>query len=91
MPGGRNTGADRCDDQEIDDAVAAKETKSFRCNCMKPVPSQPIEWCPSPCSHIGWERPLAQSRGLSRAAGHLEGAEAVRRTVKASKQLGIRY
>ena len=33
----------------------------------------------------------AQGRGLPRAAGHAQGAEAVRRTVKAAKQLGIRY
>ena len=60
---------------------------------MKPVPSQP-ESIGVPV-HVAiimdgngrW----AQSRGLSRAAGHAEGSEAVRRTVKASKQLGIRY
>ena len=60
---------------------------------MKPVPSQP-ESSGVPV-HVAiimdgngrW----AQSRGLSRAAGHAEGSEAVRRTVKASKQLGIRY
>ena len=33
----------------------------------------------------------AQARGLPRTAGHAQGAEAVRRTVKASKQLGVRY
>lgn len=33
----------------------------------------------------------AQARGLPRAAGHAQGAEAVRRTVKAAKKLGIRY
>lgn len=33
----------------------------------------------------------AQARGLSRAAGHAQGAEAVRRTVKAAMHLGIRY
>ena len=60
---------------------------------MKPVPSQP-ESSGIPV-HVAiimdgngrW----AQSRGLSRAAGHAEGSEAVKRTVKASKQLGIRY
>ena len=60
---------------------------------MKPVPSQPE---PSGIPvHVGiimdgngrW----AQSRGLPRAAGHAQGAEAVRRTVKAAKILGIRY
>jgi undecaprenyl diphosphate synthase len=60
---------------------------------MKPVPSQP-ESNGDPV-HVAiimdgngrW----AQARGLPRAAGHAQGAEAVRRTVKASKQLGIRY
>ena len=33
----------------------------------------------------------AKARGLPRVAGHTEGAEAVRRTVKAASQLGIRY
>jgi len=60
---------------------------------MKPVPTQPE---PSGIPvHVGiimdgngrW----AQSRGLPRAAGHAQGAEAVRRTVKAAKSLGIRY
>ena len=60
---------------------------------MKFVPTQPE---PSGIPvHVGiimdgngrW----AQSRGLPRAAGHAEGAEAVRRTVKAAKNLGIRY
>ena len=60
---------------------------------MKPVPSQPeSNGVPVHVAIImdGNGR-WAQSRGLSRAAGHAEGAEAVRRTVKASKQLGIRY
>ncbi|HCH57198.1 MAG TPA: isoprenyl transferase [Rhodospirillaceae bacterium] len=60
---------------------------------MKPVPSQPeSNGVPVHVAIImdGNGR-WAQSRGLSRAAGHLEGAEAVRRTVEASKQLGIRY
>ena len=60
---------------------------------MKPVPTQPE---PSGIPvHVAiimdgngrW----AQSRGLPRAAGHAQGAEAVRRTVKAAKHLGIRY
>ena len=33
----------------------------------------------------------AKAKGLPRVAGHTEGAEAVRRTVKAASQLGIRY
>src|SRR5690606_1931629 len=33
----------------------------------------------------------ARARGLPRAAGHRQGAEAVRRTVRAAGQLGIRY
>ena len=33
----------------------------------------------------------AQARGLPRAAGHAQGAEAVRRTVKSAKKLGISY
>lgn len=33
----------------------------------------------------------ANARGLPRLAGHAEGAAAVRRTVEASKQLGLRY
>mgnify|MGYP001225837504 CR=1 FL=1 len=60
---------------------------------MKPVPSQPdSNGVPVHVAIImdGNGR-WAQSRGLSRAAGHAEGSEAVRRTVKASKQLGIRY
>ena len=60
---------------------------------MKPVPSQP-ESSGTPV-HVAiimdgngrW----AQSRGLPRAAGHAQGAEAVRRTVKAAKVLGVRY
>ena len=60
---------------------------------MKPVPSQPdSNGVPVHVAIImdGNGR-WAQSRGLSRAAGHAEGSEAVKRTVKASKQLGIRY
>lgn len=60
---------------------------------MKPVPSQP-ESTGIPV-HVAiimdgngrW----AKARGLPRAAGHAQGAEAVRRTVKAASQLGIRY
>ena len=33
----------------------------------------------------------AQARGLPRIAGHRRGAEAVRRTVEAAAELGIRY
>ncbi|MEC8288087.1 MAG: undecaprenyl diphosphate synthase family protein, partial [Pseudomonadota bacterium] len=33
----------------------------------------------------------AQAQGLPRAAGHAQGAEAVRRTVKSAKKLGISY
>ena len=33
----------------------------------------------------------ASARGLPRLAGHAEGAKAVRRTVEASKKLGLRY
>lgn len=60
---------------------------------MKPVPSQP-EANGTPV-HVAiimdgngrW----ARSRGLPRIAGHRQGAEAVRRTIKASRELGIRY
>ena len=60
---------------------------------MKPVPTQP-ESSGTPV-HVAiimdgngrW----AQARGLPRAAGHAQGAEAVRRTVKAAKVLGARY
>ncbi|MGB0631551.1 MAG: isoprenyl transferase [Alphaproteobacteria bacterium] len=60
---------------------------------MKPVPTQPeSNGVPVHVAIImdGNGR-WAQSRGLPRAAGHAQGAEAVRRTVKAAKQLGIRY
>jgi len=33
----------------------------------------------------------AQARGLPRAAGHREGGEAVKRTVRAAAELGISY
>jgi undecaprenyl diphosphate synthase len=60
---------------------------------MKPVPTQP-ESSGTPV-HVAiimdgngrW----AQARGLPRAAGHAQGAEAVRRTVKAAKAVGVRY
>jgi undecaprenyl diphosphate synthase len=60
---------------------------------MKPVPTQP-ESSGTP-AHVAiimdgngrW----AQARGLPRAAGHAQGAEAVRRTVKAAKAVGVRY
>ena len=60
---------------------------------MKPVPSQPeSNGVPIHVAIImdGNGR-WAQARGLSRAAGHAQGAEAVRRTVKAAMHLGIRY
>lgn len=60
---------------------------------MKPVPSQPdSSGIPVHVAIImdGNGR-WAQARGLPRAAGHAQGAEAVRRTVKAAKALGIRY
>lgn len=60
---------------------------------MKPVPTQPES--PRLPVHVAiimdgngrW----AQARGYPRIAGHRQGAEAVRRTIKAAKQLGIRY
>ena len=60
---------------------------------MKPVPGQPeSNGVPIHVAIImdGNGR-WAQARGLPRATGHAEGAEAVRRTVKAAKNLGIRY
>ena len=60
---------------------------------MKPVPSQPeSNGVPIHVAIImdGNGR-WAQTRGLPRAAGHAQGAEAVVRTVKAAKYLGIRY
>jgi len=60
---------------------------------MKPVPSHPGTAVPP--SHVGiimdgngrW----AQARGLPRVAGHRQGAEAVRATVKAAIQNGVQY
>ena len=60
---------------------------------MKPVPTQP-ETSGIPV-HVAiimdgngrW----AKAKGLPRAAGHAQGAEAVRRTVKAASDLGIQY
>ena len=60
---------------------------------MKPVPSQPeSNGIPVHVAIImdGNGR-WAQARGLPRVAGHAQGAEAVRRTVKAASALGIRY
>lgn len=60
---------------------------------MKPVPTQPeSNGIPEHVAIImdGNGR-WAKSRGLPRAAGHAQGAEAVRRTVKAASALGIRY
>ena len=60
---------------------------------MKPVPTQPeSNGIPVHVAIImdGNGR-WAKAKGLPRAAGHAQGAEAVRRTVKAASQLGIRY
>ena len=60
---------------------------------MKPLPTQPISnGIPVHVAIImdGNGR-WAKARGLPRAAGHAQGAEAVRRTVKAASDLGIRY
>lgn len=60
---------------------------------MKPLPTQPISnGIPVHVAIImdGNGR-WAKARGLHRAAGHAQGAEAVRRTVKAASDLGIRY
>lgn len=60
---------------------------------MKPVPSVPeSERFPVHVAIImdGNGR-WAQARGLPRIAGHRQGAEAVRRTVKAARELGVRY
>ena len=60
---------------------------------MKPVPIQP-EFNGTP-EHVAiimdGNRRWAEARGLPRALGHTQGAEAVRRTVKGASQLGIRY
>ncbi len=61
---------------------------------MKPVPSHSGS-PPAPPEHVAiimdgngrW----AKARNLPRAAGHQQGAEAVRRTVRASVDLGISY
>ncbi len=61
---------------------------------MKPVPSH-AGLSPAPPEHVAiimdgngrW----AKARNLPRAAGHQRGAEAVRRTVRASVDLGISY
>ena len=60
---------------------------------MKPVPTQPeSNGFPVHVAIImdGNGR-WAQARGYPRVMGHKQGAEAVRRTIKAAKQLGIRY
>lgn len=60
---------------------------------MKPVPTQPdSNGIPVHVAIImdGNGR-WAKAKGLPRVAGHAQGAEAVRRTVKAASQLGIRY
>lgn len=60
---------------------------------MKPVPTQPeSNGIPVHVAIImdGNGR-WAKAKGLPRVAGHAQGAEAVRRTVKAASQIGIRY
>ena len=60
---------------------------------MKPLPTQPISnGIPVHVAIImdGNGR-WAKARGLPRAVGHAQGAEAVRRTVRAASELGIRY
>ena len=60
---------------------------------MKPVPTQPeSNGIPVHVAIImdGTGR-WAKAKGLPRAAGHAQGAEAVRRTVKAASDLGIQY
>ena len=60
---------------------------------MKPVPTQPeSNGIPVHVAIImdGNGR-WAKAKGLPRAAGHEQGAEAVRRTVKAASDLGIQY
>jgi undecaprenyl diphosphate synthase len=60
---------------------------------MKPVPTQPeSNGIPVHVAIImdGNGR-WAKAKGLPRAAGHAQGAEAVRRTVKAASDLGIQY
>lgn len=60
---------------------------------MKPVPTQPeSNGIPVHVAVImdGSGR-WAKAKGLPRAAGHAQGAEAVRRTVKAASDLGIQY
>jgi undecaprenyl diphosphate synthase len=60
---------------------------------MKPAPSHAD--APAPPKHVAiimdgngrW----AQARGLPRVAGHRQGAEAVRRTIRAAIELGISY
>ncbi len=60
---------------------------------MKPVPTQtesngiPVHVAIIMDGNGRW----AKAKGLPRAAGHAQGAEAVRRTVKAASDLGIQY
>lgn len=63
---------------------------------MKPAPTQPDQ----PESNgipvhvaiiMDGNGRWAKAKGLPRVAGHAQGAEAVRRTVKAASELGIRY
>jgi len=60
---------------------------------MKPLPSlpesngQPVHVAVIMDGNGRW----AKARGLPRIAGHRQGAEAVRRTIRASVELGIRY
>lgn len=60
---------------------------------MKPLPTQPISnGIPVHVAIImDGNRRWAKARGLPRAVGHAQGAEAVRRTVRAASELGIRY
>jgi len=60
---------------------------------MKPVPTQPeSNGIPVHVAIImDGNRRWAKAKGLPRAAGHAQGAEAVRRTVKAASDLGIQY
>src|SRR6185437_13660086 len=66
--------------------------RSFRSESMDNGASSPL---PPPPAHVAiimdgngrW----AKSRGLPRVAGHRRGAEAVRRTVTAAADFGIRY
>lgn len=62
---------------------------------MKDLSLKPVEESGTPPEHIAiimdgngrW----AQSRGLPRSAGHKRGAEAVKRTIRAAGELGVKY